>query len=343
MACGGAAFSRIIRRAAISGPMRYLAARFFQGALLLFGVSLLSFAFLELAPGDFFQEIRLNPQISPDTVARLRAQYGMDRPLPIRYGRWLASAARGDFGFSFAYGSPVAPLLLARARNTLLLTGTATLLAWILALPLGVFSAARPGGWLDHACSLLTSTLLAIPELLLGLCFLALGVRTGWFPAGGMLSASFEDFNRSRQIADLLWHMVLPVTVLVLGTLPVLLRHVRAALLEVLDAPFIRAALGHGISRRRILFHHGLPAAVNPLVSLFGFSLAALLSGSLLTEVIMSWPGLGPLLLEAVLARDIYVVVGAVTFSTLFLVAGMAVGDLLLFATDPRIRSEAVL
>lgn len=323
--------------------MRYLAVRFLQGALLLLGVSLLSFAFLELAPGDFFQEMRLNPQISSDTVARLRAQYGIDRPLPVRYGRWLASAVRGDFGFSFAYGSPVAPLLLVRARNTLLLTGVATMLAWAVALPLGVFCAARPGSWLDRACSIMTSTLLAIPELLLGLCFLALGIRTGWFPAGGMVSPRFEDFSGWQQVRDLLWHLVLPVLVLVLGSLPVLLRHVRSALLDVLDSPFIRAALGHGISRRRILFFHALPAAINPLVSLFAFSLAALLSGSLLTEVIMSWPGLGPLLLEAVLARDIYVVVGTVTFSTLFLVAGMALGDLLLFAGDPRIRSEALI
>jgi peptide/nickel transport system permease protein len=323
--------------------MRYLVVRFFQGALLLFGVSLLSFAFLELAPGDFFQEMRLNPQISPDTIARLRAEYGLDRPFAVRYARWLASAMRGDFGFSFAYRSPVAPLLMVRARNTLLLTGTATPLAWALALPLGVFCAARPRGWLDRICWFMTSTLLAIPELVLGLCFLAVCVRTGWFPAGGMVSVSFEHFTRFEQVGDLLWHMVLPTAVLVLGSLPVLLRHVRSAMLEVLDAPFVRAALGYGISRNRVLFHHALPAAINPLVSLFGFSVAALLSGSLLTEVIMSWPGLGPLLLEAVMARDIYVVVGALTFSTLFLVAGMALGDLLLFASDPRIRSEAVL
>ena len=323
--------------------MRYLAIRFLQGAVLLFGVSLLSFAFLELAPGDFFQEMRLNPQISPNTVARLRAEYGMDRPLPVRYGRWLLSVVRGDFGFSFAYGSPVAPLLWVRARNTLLLTGTATLLAWTLALPLGVFCAARAGSSLDRICSLMTSTLLAIPELLLGLCFLALGVRTGWLPAGGMVSARFEDLSRWQRVGDLLLHLVLPVVVLVLGSLSLLLRHVRAAMLEVLDSAFIRAAWGHGISSRRILFRHALPAALNPLVSLFAYSLAALLSSSLLTEVIMSWPGLGPLLLEAVLARDVYVVVGAVTFSALFLVAGMAFGDFLLFAVDPRIRSETLL
>jgi peptide/nickel transport system permease protein len=323
--------------------MRYLAVRFLQSVFLLLGVSLLSFSFLELAPGDFFQEMRLNPRISPNTVARLRSNYGLDKPMPVRYVRWLASAVRGDFGFSFAYGSPVTPLLLVRARNTLLLAGTATLLAWTLAISLGVLCAARPGSWLDHGCSLLTSILLAIPELLLALCFLALGVRTGWFPAGGMVSPGFEDFTSWHRMSDLLWHMVLPVVVLVLGCLPMLLRHVRAALLEVLDFPFIRAAFGHGIPRRRVLFFHALPASINPLVSLFGFSLGALLSVSLLTEVIMSWPGLGPLLLEAVLAHDIYVVVGAMTFSTLFLVVGTALADLLLFAGDPRIRSEALI
>ena len=119
-----------------------------------------------------------------------------------------------------------------------------------------------------------------------------------------------------------------------------LLRHVRTAMLEVLDTPFIRAARGHGISRHRILFRHALPVAINPIVSLFGFSLASLLSISLLTEVIMSWPGLGPLLLEAVLARDIYVVIGATMFSTLFLVMGTAVADILLYASDSRIHPE---
>lgn len=320
--------------------MRYLAIRLAQGMFLLLGVSLLSFFFLDLAPGDYFEEMRLNPQISPSTVARLRSSYGMDKALPIRYGRWLASAARGDLGLSLAYGTPVTPLLLVRARSTLLLTSTATILSWTLALSLGAVCAARPSGWLDRCCSLMTSTLLAVPELLMALGLLALGVRTGWFSAGGMVSSGFEGLNRWRQVEDVTWHMLLPLSALVLGSLPVLFRHVRSALLGVLDAPFIRSAWGHGISPIRIVFRHALPAALNPLVSLFGFSLASLLSISLLTEVVMSWPGLGPLLVEAVLGRDVYVVVGAVTFSTLFLVAGTALADILLFIADPRIRME---
>jgi peptide/nickel transport system permease protein len=154
-----------------------------------------------------------------------------------------------------------------------------------------------------------------------------------------MVSPGFEDLSSWNQVEDLTAHLFLPALVLSLGSFPVLFRHVRTAMLEVLDSPFIRAARGHGISRSRILFRHALPVALNPIVSLFGLSLASLLSISLLTEVIMGWPGLGPLLLEAVLARDINVVIGATMFSALFLLMGSAAADLLLYASDSRIHS----
>jgi peptide/nickel transport system permease protein len=322
--------------------MRYLVIRCAQAILLSLGISFFTFAFLALSPGDFFQEMRLNPRISQNTVSRLRTRYGIDQPLYIRYSRWLESVGQGDFGYSFAYGSPVAPLLLVRARNTLLLTGTSMLLAWLSAVPLGICCAEWSGGWLDRICLLGTSTQMVIPELLFCLCCLALAVRTGWFPAGGMVSPKFDDFSPWKQTKDLAAHLFLPTFVLWLESLPVLLRHVRMAMLEVRDSPFIRAARGYGISRHRILFRHALPVAINPIVSLFGFSLASLLSVSLLIEVIMGWPGLGPLLLEAILARDIYVVIGATMLSTLFLITGSAVADILLYASDSRIHAKGL-
>jgi len=320
--------------------MRYLGRRILQSFFLLFGVSLLSFAFVELAPGSFFDEIRLNPQISSETVASLRRQYGMERPLPIRYFCWLNSVAKGEFGFSFAYNAPVAPLLWSRARNTLLLTGSATLLAWLVALPLGILSAGKRGGWIDHAGGLGMSVLLATPDLLLALGVLLLALRTHWLPAGGMLSLEAVDQSEWQQLKSVGSHLIGPVLVLVLGSLPMLTRHIRAAMIEALDSPYVRAARAHGIPRRRIVLRHALPVAANPLISLFGLSLGSLLSASLLTEVVMSWPGLGPLLLEAILSRDLYVVIGAVMFASLFLVCGTLLGDLLLFAADPRIRAE---
>ncbi len=320
--------------------MRYFFRRLLQAASLLIGVSILTFLFSTLAPGNYFDEMRLNPQISPETVAALRAQYQLDRPLPIRYVRWVISLLHGEMGFSFAYNSPVAPLLWVRARNTLLLALTATLIAWALALPLGIWSATTLGRMPDRALSSVTAALLVIPELVLALGLLILAVRTGWFPTGGMVSAGVENFSALQKIRDIMWHMELPVLALVLYALPMLVRHVRAAVAEVLEAPFLRAAESHGIRRRTLLYRYALRAAANPLISLFGFSVGTLLSGSLLVEAVMSWPGLGPMLLEAILARDLYVVIGGVLCSTIFLVAGNFIADLLIYWADPRIRTR---
>ena len=321
--------------------MRYLFRRLLHAFLLVIGVSILAFLFTTLAPGNYFDEMRLNPQIAPETLVALRAQYQLDRPLPIRYSSWLISVLHGQMGFSFAYNAPVAPLLLVRATNTLLLTITATFLAWAIALPLGVWSAERLGRLPDRAISGSTAALLVLPDLALALGLLVLAVKTRWFPTGGMASVDFESLSPLNKIHDLVWHMVLPVSALVLSALPLLVRHVRAAVAEVLHAPFLLAAEGHGIPRFTLLYRYALPAAANPLVSLFGFSIGALLSGSLLIEVVMSWPGLGPFLLEAILARDIYVVIGGVLFSTIFLAAGNFLADILLYWLDPRIRTES--
>jgi len=321
--------------------MRYFLHRLMQAGFLLIGVSILTFLFSTLAPGNYFDEMRLNPQISRETVAALRAQYQLDRPLPVRYGRWVNSLLHGEMGFSFAYNSPVAPLLWVRARNTLLLTVTATLIAWALALPLGIWSATTLGRLPDRALSWATAALLVIPDLVLALGLLILAVRSGWFPTGGMVSVGFENLSPLQKFRDIVFHMVLPVTALVLSALPTLVRHVRAALAGVLEAPFLRAAASHGIQRRTLLYRYALRAAANPLISLFGFSVGALLSGSLLVEVVMSWPGLGPLLLEAILARDLYVVIGGVICSTIFLVAGNLLADVLIYWADPRIRTTA--
>jgi len=320
--------------------MRYLLRRALHALLLLFGVSLLAFMFAAMAPGNYLDEMRLNPQIAPETISALRAQYGMDRPFPVRYLRWLGSVLRGEWGFSFAYNRPVASLLVVRARNTLLLAATATALAWLLALPLGVWSAERAGHWPDRLVSAASAALLVIPELVLALGLLILAVRSGWFPAGGLESLGSGSLSAGRKIADLARHLTLPVAALVLSSIPLLIRHVRAAVAEVLGSGFLWAAEAHGISRRRLLWRHALPAAANPLISLFGFSLGGLLSGSLIVEVVMSWPGLGPLLLEAILTRDLYVVIGCVLLSTLFLVGGNLAADLLLYWADPRIRWE---
>jgi peptide/nickel transport system permease protein len=318
--------------------MRYLLVRIGQSVFVLAGVSLLSFVFLQLAPGNFFSEMRLNPQVSDETVQNLRREFALDKPLLTRYWRWLQSVFRGELGFSLAYNSPVAPLLMARTFNTLLLATTSMVLAWCIAVPLGVVAAATQNGWVARVSTFGNSLILATPELLLALLALMLAAKHGWLrSAPTPLSSSDHVWEGLR---NALTRMVLPLAVLVLTSIPVLLRHTAAAVRDTLSSPFVAAARAHGIRPSRIWFYHALKPALNPLVSLFGTSLASLLSASLLVEVVMGWPGIGPLLVEAILNRDIYVVIAGIMLSAVFLVMGTLVADVLLFAVDPRIRAE---
>jgi len=320
--------------------MRYVFRRLAHALFVLAGVSVLSFVFTALAPGDFLNEMKLDPRISPETVAALRDRYGLDRPLPWKYWQWARSVLRGELGYSFAYNSPVASLLWPRVRNTLVLTMTATVSAWLIAVPVGAWSASQRGRWGDRLSAAATTALLVVPELLLGLGLLLFAVRTGYFPAGGMMSPRVADLGPWDRLKDVAWHLVLPATALILLTLPVLVRHVRASFVDTLSAPFVQAARARGVPERRLLFRSVLRAAANPLVSLLGLSIAGLLSTSLVIEALMSWPGLGPLLLDAIASRDLHLVVGAVLCSTLLLLAGNLLADGLLFVTDPRLRSE---
>jgi peptide/nickel transport system permease protein len=319
--------------------MKYIGRRLLHNVLLVCGVSLFAFFLAASAPGDFTDTLRLDPSISQQTLAAQRARFGLNESLPRRYFDWLGHVVRGDLGYSVAYDAPVASLLWPRMRNTLALTLIATLLAWSIAIPLGAWGAARPHGLGRFLCGG-TAGLLAIPDILLALLFLLFAARTGWLPTGGMLSVGFENFSFWGKVQDAARHMFLPVVALVLGALPILVAHVRAAVADAFETPFYRAARAHGIHRRQLFLRYALPMAANPLISLFGLSLASLLSASLLVEVIMGWPGLGPLILNAVEARDAQVVVATALASTLFLLAGNWISDVLLYFHDPRIRAE---
>lgn len=320
--------------------IRYFSRRFLHAALLLFGATVLTFLFSSLAPGNYFEEMRLNPQISPETLNALKADYDLDKPLAVRYFAWTRSLARGEMGYSFAYNAPVSSLLFVRARNTLLLAAISTIVAWCLALPLGVFSAANKRHFGTRTITVATTILLIVPDIALALGLLILGVHTRWFPTGGMFSVGAESLSPWPRTVDAARHLFLPAVILVLSAQPLLVRHIRSAVAETFSENFMYAAKAHGISRGRLFWRYALSAAMNPLISLFGFSIGALLSGSLLVEVITSWPGLGPFLLEAILARDVHVVIGGVLLSTIFLVAGNFLADALLFWADPRIRVE---
>lgn len=318
--------------------MRFLLRRVAGSGVVLVVLSCVGFVLLTLAPGDYLSEMRVDPAISAATVRQLERQYGLDRPLFIQYGRWLQSVARGDFGYSFAYAMPVRRLLLPRARNTLVLTLVATAIAWALAVSIGVATAGEGRGILHRSVSLTTSGALALPEIVVATLLLALAVRTRMLPVGGMTSMNFDEQPLAAKIADLARHAVLPVTAMVIALLPMLVRHVRQSVGAVLDSTYITAGRARGVSPAAIRYRHALRAAANPLVALAGLSIGSLLSASLVIEVVMGWPGLGPLLVEAILARDVFVVIAAVLASTALLLLGNLLADFALYALDPRVR-----
>jgi peptide/nickel transport system permease protein len=213
-------------------------------------------------------------------------------------------------------------------------------LTWLISVPLGVWAASRRGGLLDKAVTIGSSFLVSAPELVIAVGLLAAAVRWRILRVGGMMSVDFEGLSTWGKLQDILLHLALPALILVLCATAVIVRHVRASVLEVLDAPYIHAACGFGIKPCRVLFRHVLPVAANTAISLLGFSLAGLLSGSMLVEAVCGWPGLGPLMLEATLSRDLYLVIGGVMFSSLFTLGGGLIADIMLLASDPRIRRE---
>ncbi|MEO1368091.1 MAG: ABC transporter permease [Acidobacteriota bacterium] len=321
------------------GIRRLVARRVLHSLAVLWAVSAAAFLLAELAPGDPFAAERLDPAFSEAAYDRLVERSGLADPLHERYGRWLLSLARGELGLSISYRRPVAELLGPRVAATLTLTLGASVLAWLLALGLGARAARHPGGPVDRASLALASGLQALPELLLALLAAALAVRLG-LPVSRMASLDADQLDLTARILDRLRHLAMPLAVLTLASLPPLLHHVRAALLEAYASPPFLAAKARGLGQGRLFAAYALPLAANPLISLWGLSWGGLISSSLVVEVVLGWPGTGPLMLEAVFARDLHLVLAGALAATLLLLLGNALADLALAVLDPRVGAE---
>jgi peptide/nickel transport system permease protein len=304
----------------------------------LLGVSLLTSLLLSLTPGDYYTQLSQNPQISPATLERLRAQEHLDKPWYVRYAYWLKGAVHGDFGYSVAYKVPASDLIFGRLWNTFLLSLAAMILSWGVAVPLGIWAAVKKDSWADRLCSLIAFVGLSVPDVLLALLALMFAAATNWFPVGGAQSSLSDLMTPGEQFVDRLKHLILPAIVLGASDLAGIMRQMRSNLLDTLRAEFLTAARAKGVPEGRVIYKHALRNAINPLLTIFGYSLAGLLSGAFIVENIMAWPGLGRLTMEALLAKDYYLVVDTVVMAAGLLVAGNFVADLLLAWSDPRIR-----
>lgn len=313
---------------------RVVARRAFETAILLLVVSFAIYALIGLMPGDPIDlMISADPRVTSADAARLKALYGLDRPLIERYGHWLASALTGDFGYSRLYGQPVVAVLLPRVFNTLLLMGPSLILALALALPAGVLCALRPASRLDATLNLLAFAGFSLPSFWLALLLILLfSVVLGWLPAGGVASPDGGDLlDRAR-------HAVLPVLTLTLLTAGSFLRFVRAALLETLSDDYVRTARAKGCGLRRVVLVHALPNAALPIVTVVALHMGTLLSGALVVETVFAWPGTGRLVYDAILGNDYNLALAALMLATLLTLLANFLADLLYLRLDPRIR-----
>ena len=314
--------------------MRVLARRVLHSLISLLAVSMLCFALLSAAPGDYFSELRLEPGISQQTLRAMERQTDPRRSLAERYVFWCESALRGDFGNSLSYHLPVASLLSERIANTLMLSAAGLFGAWVLGLALGMSE-----GWFASLVRVFTSLLWSIPEPVLALVLLLAALKL--HTLAPLTVPTSEAGWSLAHFQSLAGQLVLPSLAMAIGYLPVVIHHVQRGLVAAREAPAVEAARAHGLPYRRILLHYILPEAANPLISLFGLGVGSLLSASLFVEVLFGWPGLGQLLLNAILARDTNIVVAGVLCSAVMLIAGNLLADILLWLHDPRIREVA--
>lgn len=320
----------------------YIVKRLAQALLTLLLASALSFAIVELAPGDYLDAFRDNPQISPETVEQYKQRFALDKPPIVQYGYWLWNVVtRFDFGESFVYFRPVASLILERIPATLLLAATSIFLTWAIAIPLGIVSAVQQNRPADRILRTISYLGQGFPSFITALLLLILAQNTSpLFPVGGMTSIGHENFTALGKILDIGWHMILPTIALTITSFAGLQRITRGELLDVLRQDYIQTARAKGLPENRVLYVHALRNAVNPLITLLGFEFASLLSGAFIAEFFFNWPGLGRLILQSVLAQDLYLVMASLMMGAVMLIVGNLLADLLLKFVDPRIRLE---
>lgn len=305
---------------------------------LFFFVTMLVFLLMYLSPGDFLTAAKAQRDVSEEHIKALEQSFGLDQAWYVQYFLWIKNIAKLDFGYSWTYKVGVIDLLIQRAPATLALSVCSILISWSLAIPLGILAAIYKGSLFDRISAVLAYAALSVPEFFLALLAIIFAAKTGILPMGGLAAINHEFLSPLGQFTDYLHHLILPSLVLGIGGVAGIMRIMRSNFLDAIRSEYVTTARAKGIPEGVIMFRHVLRNAINPLISIFGFTFSGLLSGALIVENVMNFPGLGRLVFEALLKEDQFVVMGAVVMGCAMLVFGNLIADILLAASDPRIR-----
>lgn len=297
---------------------RYILNRLLQLIPLLIGITLITFFVMHMAPGDP-TALFTDPNIKPEELMRIRANWGLDKPLAVQYLIWLKNAAKLDFGYSYISGKPVISEIAERLPNTLLLMSVSFIIILLISIPVGVISAVKKGSVFDNLFTIISFIFMSIPTFWLALVFMLLfSLKLGWVPSFGNLA--------------------LPVAVLVISGLAGITRYQRASMLEVLDQEYIKVARAKGLPERTVVFKHALRNALIPIITLLGLSIPDLFGGAFIIETIFAWPGMGRLGVSAVFSRNYPVIMGITLLTAVLIVLANLLADIGYAMVDPRIR-----
>ncbi|MCS7064328.1 MAG: ABC transporter permease [Methylacidiphilales bacterium] len=306
---------------------------------LLLGISLLTFVLMTFTPGSYLDNLKMQRDIKPELIEAQKKQFGLDKPWWQQYFIWLKNVLQLNWGESYKYRIPVTQLIAQRLPATFLLSLTSTIFALLIAVPLGVLAAMYKDSIFDRITGLLAFLALSVPEFFLALLGLYVVAQTGWLPTGGLTSIEHEFLPWTGKILDIGHHLIMPTIVLGLSGAAGMMRIMRANFLDAIRAEFVITARAKGLPEMKVMFKHVLPNAINPLISSLGFIFAGLLSGSVLVENILNYPGLGRLTFEAFMSKDQFVVLASVMMGSCMLILGNLISDVLLAWSDPRIRA----
>jgi len=311
----------------------YLVRRVGQSLLVLFLVSLVTFGLIHAAPGGPVTMF-IKPGQSPEIVQQQLHNMGLDRPLHVQYWEWLTRMLRGDFGKTFKAGRPVGDLLWPALKNTFVLMGTAWAITLLIAIPWGIYNSTRQYGFSDNLAAAIGYAGFAMPAFWFGILLQeAFALKLGWLPLSDM-----HEIGREGELLDLVRHMVLPVTTLVIINLAGYLKYARASMLEVLGQDYVRTARAKGVPERRVIFRHALRNALIPIITILGLDLPFVVGGAALTETVFNWPGMGRLFVDAAYAREYTILMAVTVVIAVVVVLGNLLADILYAAVDPRVR-----
>lgn len=335
--------------------LKFILRRLLLAIPMLLVMSFVTFFFIYITPGDVMGKYKAEPEkYGVEHIEQMERDFHFNEPFVIQYGYWLKNVVSGNWGYSFSQEEKVSVVISSHLANTLILSLFSIFVTWLIVIPLGIYAAVHQYSIVDKIFSVISYFGMAIPNFFLAL--LLIYIVSVWdtipvlgfiFPfigdipnTGGMKSDGFDGYSFFGKFFDILGHMIIPTVVLASAAMAGLQRIMRGNMLETLRQPYITTARAKGLSENKVVYKHALRNAINPLITIFGYQFAALLSGAALTEMIVQWPGLGNLMLKAIRAQDTFLVMANMLMGGVMLVVGNLIADILLAYTDPRIRTS---